>query len=238
MLRARRVPIFLGQGDVIAAPAQRCRAFEAAGGADLGKDAPRTCAARSFPDATCAAIPRRRWGSGASDRRGGHVHGRAYVAPDTFPISSNLPSLILAGKNGSAIDGRAAPIRSRTPRLILRHHRVGRGEPADTDHGFRSDFLHERYEGLLVLGLPNLDDAGRRWATATCSHPKGPADPPAFRQYRASPAGGCFPLAELSATERRKATAHLSPTASFVSSSSSFSRRARFSSDPPYSSVR
>jgi hypothetical protein len=41
-----------------------------------------------------------------------------------------------------------------------------------------------------------------------------------------------------SSTARRTATAQLSPTASLVSSISSRSNRARFSSAPPYSSLR
>src|SRR5690625_1851780 len=35
-------------------------------------------------------------------------------------MSSSRPSLILLGKNGSAIEGRAAPIRSKTPDWIWR----------------------------------------------------------------------------------------------------------------------
>ena len=41
-----------------------------------------------------------------------------------------------------------------------------------------------------------------------------------------------------SSTEKRTATAQASPTASFVSSTISRSSRTRFSSEPPYSSVR
>ena len=41
-----------------------------------------------------------------------------------------------------------------------------------------------------------------------------------------------------SSTERRQGTAQVSPTASLVSVSSSLRRRVRFSSGPPYSSVR
>ena len=51
--------------------------------------------------------------------------GRTVMSPDTQMLqpmhsrmSSARPASILAGKNGSAIDGRAAPMKSRTPRLI------------------------------------------------------------------------------------------------------------------------
>ncbi len=41
-----------------------------------------------------------------------------------------------------------------------------------------------------------------------------------------------------SSTAKRTATAHVSPTASLVSSIISRNRRTRFSSEPPYSSLR
>ena len=50
-------------------------------------------------------------------------------------MSSSRPSSILRGRNGSAIDGRAAPIRSRIALVHLAHHGVGRGEAADADDG-------------------------------------------------------------------------------------------------------
>ena len=52
-------------------------------------------------------------------------------------MSSIRPSSIFFGRNGSAIDGRAAPIRSSMPCLTMPHHRVGRGEAADADHRLR-----------------------------------------------------------------------------------------------------
>ena len=50
-------------------------------------------------------------------------------------ISSTRPSEILVGRNGSAIEGRAAPMMSSTPARIKRHHVVRAGEAAVADHG-------------------------------------------------------------------------------------------------------
>ena len=68
-------------------------------------------------------------------------------------MSSSRPSSIFCGRKGSAIEGRAAPIRSSTPRRTCAHHRVGRGEAADADHRLGGHRLHEVDEGLLVAFL-------------------------------------------------------------------------------------
>ena len=67
-------------------------------------------------------------------------------------ISSSRPSSIFFGRNGSAIDGRAAPIMSSTPSRDHAHHRVGRREAADADDGLRGERL-QAADVLLVRGL-------------------------------------------------------------------------------------
>ena len=56
-----------------------------------------------------------------------------WLQPMHSRISSRRPSSILRGRNGSAIDGRAAPITSQTPERIDLGHLVGVREPPDAD---------------------------------------------------------------------------------------------------------
>ena len=88
-----------------------------------------------------------------------HRIGDIVKSPDTqmlqpmhSRIVSSLPSRILFGRNGSAIEGRAAPMRSRMPRLHLADHHVRRGEPADADDGLAGQLLQPG-DVLLLLAF-------------------------------------------------------------------------------------
>ena len=64
------------------------------------------------------------------------------------------PSSIFFGRNGSAIDGRAQPMKSSTPWRIIRDHDVGAGEAADADDGLVAevaDTLDQRFLRRLLL---------------------------------------------------------------------------------------
>ena len=64
-------------------------------------------------------------------------------------MSSIRPSSTFFGRNGSAIEGRAAPMRSSAPDLIKRHHRIGRGVASDPHDGFGRHFLDEGHVAVL-----------------------------------------------------------------------------------------
>ena len=68
-------------------------------------------------------------------------------------MSSSRPSSILRGRNGSAIEGRAAPMKSSTPLRMSADHAVRRGVPADADHRLARQRLDEGDERLLVALL-------------------------------------------------------------------------------------
>ena len=72
-------------------------------------------------------------------------------------MSSSRPSSIFFGRKGSAIEGRAAPMKSRMPRLICDTMRVGRGEASDADHGLGGQPLDESREGLLRALWPKRE---------------------------------------------------------------------------------
>ena len=105
-------------------------------------------------------------------------------SPDTQmlqPMHSRMSSLspwsIFLGRKGSAIEGRAAPMKSSTPRLHLRHHRVGGGEPADAHHRLAGHRLHEAHEVLLIA-------FGREARGLRIVRPVAHVDVPQVRQLR------------------------------------------------------
>ena len=73
-------------------------------------------------------------------------------------MSSGRPSSIFRGSHGSAMLGRAAPIRSHAPDSTIASHPVGRRQPADAD-----DRLGRRLAHLPgPLELPALGEEARR----------------------------------------------------------------------------
>ena len=73
-------------------------------------------------------------------------------------ISSSRPSSILRGRNGSAIEGRAAPIRSQTPRADDLGHRSGLVRRPTPTIGFAGGLAH----AAGPLELPALGEEARR----------------------------------------------------------------------------
>ena len=73
-------------------------------------------------------------------------------------ISSTRPSSILRGRNGSAIDGRAAPIRSHTPLRTISAIRSGSVSRPDADDRLGGRLAHAR----RALELPALGEEARR----------------------------------------------------------------------------
>ena len=111
----------------------------------------RRVAAQDLRDASRGGIPRRPWGSGCSGPARRHASCAMHMLqPMHSRISSLRPSAILRGRNGSAIDGRAAPMKSRMPRRICDDHGVGRGEAADADHRLAGDRLDEVDHRLMA----------------------------------------------------------------------------------------
>ena len=67
-------------------------------------------------------------------------------------MSSVRPSSILLGRKGSAMEGRAAPMRSACSGLDDLHHLVGAGDAAGADHGHAARFLGFPDPGRHVVG--------------------------------------------------------------------------------------
>ena len=153
-------------------------------------------------------------------------------------MSSGRPSSIFFGRNGSAIDGRAHPTRSTRPLAHDRHHPVGRGVAPHRHHRLRRQLLHAVDERFVRAFVPEA--RGDRVVLPSPRAP-GPTDRESRRGDRSRLPPRISPVRprpRSSSMEIRHGTAHVSPTASRVSIRVSFSRRTRFSSDPPYSSVR
>ena len=68
-------------------------------------------------------------------------------------MSSYRPSSIFFGRNGSAMEGRAAPMMSHCPESIALRHHVRIGEPADVDDGLLRDTLGVHGVLGLVVAL-------------------------------------------------------------------------------------
>ena len=143
----------LGEMHLIAALAERARRIRARP-ARRRRSAPwpRLVRARdAFGMPAACAIPRPWSGSGCSGSATWSCRRRRrYCSRCIRGCRRSRPSSIFFGRNGSAIEGRAAPMKSRMPRLDLRHHGVGRGEAADADHRLAGERLDEVDERLLA----------------------------------------------------------------------------------------
>ena len=171
--------------------------------------------------------------------------GVMVMSPDTQMLqpmhsrmSSGRPSSILRGRNGSAMDGRAAPIRSSTPWRTIRTMVSGEVKRPTPTTGFvvqrftqsmngccqPSGAKRELIESMCQAAMFTSHRSGSSASRATMSRDSSSQDTP--------------PGPQNSSVAKRSATAQVSPTASRVSSSTSRSSRTRFSSEPPYSSLR
>ena len=152
-------------------------------------------------------------------------------------MSSKRPSLILFGRKGSAMDGRAAPMKSSVPDFICLTMASGEvNRPTPTI-------------GLSVRVL--MPSTRLCWAASSLKRdvPEQSSQLPCARSQR-SGRSRCISIHSrnsalvklcssiASSSERRRVTPIVSPTASLMSSTTSFMKRLRFSRLPPYSSVR
>ncbi len=152
-------------------------------------------------------------------------------------MSSSRPSSILTGRNGSAIEGRAAPIRSITPSRISRTIVSGEvSQPIPTTGLDVSCFSPRKCSSVQASCVKReVSESSGQKPTIT-SHTSGRSP---TRANSCSISGRSSPSSpSSSSTTRRQATAARPSHSASVSSSTSRSRRARFSSVPPYSSSR
>ena len=173
-----------------------------------------------------------------------HRIGDMVKSPDTQmlqPMHSRIvaswPVRIFSGRNGSAIDGRAAPMRSRMPLLIWRTMVSGEvNRPTPTTGLLVSCFSPATYCSCSPSGPKREVFESASQVPSTKSHRSGssPSSPrissmcPRPRPASPSP----------SSTVIRQATAARPSATSRVSSRISRSSRIRLRALPPYSSVR
>ena len=147
------------------------------------------------------------------------------------------PSSIFFGRNGSAIEGRAQPIMSSTPRLSCDTMVSGEVKRPTPTTGLLVVCLTKSMNGSCAPSPAKREGTESLYQAATfTSHRSGSsASMPTISFASAS---STPPAPSSSSVAKRSATAQVSPTASLVSCSTSRSRRTRFSSEPPYSSLR
>ena len=154
-------------------------------------------------------------------------------------ISSTRPSSILFGRNGSAMEGRAAPIRSQAPLRTISAIRSGSVRRPTPTIGL---VVASRTRAVVSSCQPS---AKKREGPESFDH--SDIEPTltsqrstrwSARRTNSSPSSMSTPSAPMPATATRQAMAQSSPTAVRTASSVSSQKRARFSSEPPYSSVR
>ena len=152
-------------------------------------------------------------------------------------MSSHRPSSIFLGRNGSAIDGRAAPIRSSTPSRTIRtivSAEVNRPTPTT---GFVVRAFRPRTYFSCAPSAANREVIESKSHSPTMkSHTSGSSP---TRPSTASISPRSIPRSpSCSSTQIRQATAARPSTSSTVSSRISRRSRALFSMLPPYSSLR
>ena len=152
-------------------------------------------------------------------------------------MSSTRPSSILRGSHGSAIEGLAQPIKSSRPELSCRTMTSGEVKrPTPTTGLLVSDLIPLTRSCCAASGLKR--EVAEQSSHAPCARSHKSGSSPQW------PIRSCTSLLEkpssptISSSDKRTVTAMLSPISSLASAINSRRRRARFSSDPPYSSVR
>jgi hypothetical protein len=154
-------------------------------------------------------------------------------------MSANRPSRIFCGMNGSAMLGRAAPIRSQAPDSTISAIRSGVVRRPTPTIGFavasRTCPVHSSCQ----------PSAKKRDAPESFDHSRMEPIWTSHRSTRwsamrtnSSPSSSSTPGPPAAETAIRQAIAESDPTASRTAASVSIHIRARFSSEPPYSSVR
>ena len=153
-------------------------------------------------------------------------------------ISSSRPSSIFLGKNGSAIDGRAAPIRSSMPRLIWLTISSGDVKRPTPTTGLEVNGLTKLTRGSCAPCSQNRADAVSTVQLADfTSHRSGRSDNMEMTSCASVSSVSPGTLSS-SSVLNLTATAQVWPIASFTSSMISRMSRTRLRRLPPYSSVR
>jgi hypothetical protein len=154
-------------------------------------------------------------------------------------MSPSLPSSILRGIHGSAMFGRAAPIRSQTPDSMISAIRSGVVSRPTPTIGFA---VARR---TLPVHSSCQPSAKKRDAPESFDHSS--IEPMwtshrstrwSARRTNSSPSSSSMPAPPTAEIATRHAIAQSEPTASRTAASVSIHIRARFSSGPPYSSSR
>ena len=147
-------------------------------------------------------------------------------------MSSARPSSIFLGRKGSAIDGRAAPIMSRTPSETMRTIVSGDVNRPTPTTGFDvSAFRPRTYCSWGASGAKREVEESFSQSPTTKSHRSGSS--PTSANTSSISARSMPSAPSSSSTVIRQATAARPATSSRVSSSTSRSSRARFSRLPP-----
>ena len=152
-------------------------------------------------------------------------------------ISSMRPSSILRGRNGSAIDGRAQPMKSNRPCLIIRaitSGEVKRPTPT-TGRGLRSR-MPVTQASCAASSLKRDGPEQSSQVPMAKSHRSGSSAFIAMKSRTSALEKPSWPM--VSSSDTRIVSAIVSPTASRRSANTSRAKRERFSRLPPYSSLR
>ncbi len=146
-------------------------------------------------------------------------------------MSSSRPAAIFAGRNGSAIDGRAAPIMSRMPLRTWRTMVSGEVKRPTPTTGFADSCFRPATSGSRCASAANRDVAeSSSQVPSTKSHRSGRWS---SRVMISSASARVMPVSSASATVSRHATAARPAHSSRVSARISPSSRARFATEPP-----
>ncbi len=149
-------------------------------------------------------------------------------------ISSTRPSSILRGRNGSAIDGRAAPIRSHTPLRTISAMRSGSVSRLTPTIGFA---VASRTRAVLSSCQPSAkkrdgpESSAQSAIEPTVTSQRSTRSSAMRTNSRLS--SRSLPSPPMRSTATRHAIAQSPPTALRTASSVSSQKRARFASEPP-----
>ena len=151
-------------------------------------------------------------------------------------MSSSRPSSIFLGRKGSAIEGRAAPMKSRMPRRIWATMLSGEVKRPTPTTGLVVSCLTKAVKGSCEPSALKREVVESFDQGLTLTSQRSGSSASISTTSRPSPSALIPASPSSSSVAKRTAMAQLSPTASFVSSMISRSSRARFSRLPPYSS--
>ncbi len=152
-------------------------------------------------------------------------------------MSSIRPSSTFFGRNGSAMDGRAQPIRSSTPLFSCRAITSGLVKrPTPTTGLVVSDLIPRTRSSCAASSLKRDGPEQSSHAPWARSQRSGKSACISMKSRTSELAKPRSPT--ISSSDRRRVRPIVSPTSSRTSATTSRTNRARFSRLPPYSSIR